>query len=103
MKRRSFISSSLILGTSLPLGLATITTSCSGKSAGADASAAKQFTPEELGMFSFVDIAPDGKPLKAALIGNGDRGTGAACQFLEAGPNLSIIALADIFKDRQDA
>ena len=30
MKRRSFISSSLILGASLPLGLATTTTSCSG-------------------------------------------------------------------------
>jgi predicted dehydrogenase len=51
-------------------------------------------------MFSFVDIAPDGKPIKAALIGCGDRGTGAATQFLKAGPNLSIIAMADIFPDR---
>lgn len=104
MKRRNFITSSLLLGAGLPLGLTTTTTSCSGPSStDAASSAAKQFTPEELGMFSFVDIAPDGKPLKAALIGNGDRGTGAACQFLEAGPNVSIIALADIFKDRQDA
>ena len=79
-------------------------TSCSGNGGGegASSSAPKQFTPEELGMFSFVDVAPDGKPLKAALIGNGDRGTGAACQFLESGPNVSIIALADVFKDRQD-
>ena len=104
MKRRNFITSSLLLGAGLPLGLTTTTTSCSGPSStDAASSAAKQFTPEELGMFSFVDIAPDGKPLKAALIGNGDRGTGAACQFLEAGPNVSINALADIFKDRQDA
>jgi predicted dehydrogenase len=54
-------------------------------------------------MYSFVDIAPDGKPLKAALVGCGDRGTGAATQFLKAGPNLSIIAMADIFPDRMDA
>jgi predicted dehydrogenase len=53
-------------------------------------------------MFSFVDIAPDGKPLKAALVGCGDRGTGAATQFLKAGPNVSIIALADVFQDRLD-
>ncbi|MDR1880935.1 MAG: Gfo/Idh/MocA family oxidoreductase [Tannerellaceae bacterium] len=51
-------------------------------------------------MYSFVEIAPDGKPLKAALVGCGDRGTGAATQFLSAGPNVSIIALADIFPDR---
>jgi predicted dehydrogenase len=54
-------------------------------------------------MYSFVDIAPDGKPLKAALVGCGDRGTGAATQFLKAGPNVSIIAMADIFPDRMDA
>lgn len=51
-------------------------------------------------MFSFVDVAPDGKPLKAALVGCGDRGTGAATQFLKSGPNVSIIALADLFPDR---
>jgi predicted dehydrogenase len=49
-----------------------------------------------------VDVAPDGKPLKAALIGCGDRGTGAATQFLKAGPNVSIIACADIFPDRME-
>ncbi len=53
-------------------------------------------------MYSFVDVAPDGEPLKAALVGCGDRGTGAATQFLSAGPNLSIIALADVFPDRME-
>ncbi|GHT73061.1 dehydrogenase [Bacteroidia bacterium] len=62
----------------------------------------KVYTPAELGMYSFVDIAPDGKPLKAALVGCGDRGTGAAHQFLESGPNVSIIALADVFPDRME-
>jgi len=46
------------------------------------------------------DKADDGKPLKAALIGCGDRGTGAAVQFVSAGNDLSIVALADMFPDR---
>jgi myo-inositol 2-dehydrogenase/D-chiro-inositol 1-dehydrogenase len=44
--------------------------------------------------------APDGRPLKAGLIGCGGRGTGAAVNFLDAGPNLQIVALADVFPDR---
>ncbi|MFP4367255.1 MAG: Gfo/Idh/MocA family protein [Bacteroidales bacterium] len=50
----------------------------------------------------FPDIAPDGPPLKAGLIGCGGRGTGAASNFLNAGPNLQITALADVFHDRID-
>jgi predicted dehydrogenase len=49
---------------------------------------------------TFVDQAPDGPPLKAGLIGCGDRGTGAALQFLKAGPNLQVVALSDVFDDR---
>ncbi len=48
----------------------------------------------------FLDKAPDGKLLKAGLIGCGHRGTGAAFNFLNAGPNLEITALGDIFGDR---
>ncbi|MCA9739928.1 Gfo/Idh/MocA family oxidoreductase [candidate division KSB1 bacterium] len=49
---------------------------------------------------AFLDAAPDGNPLKAGLIGCGGRGTGAALNFLSAGPNLSITALGDVFSDR---
>ena len=49
------------------------------------------------------DKAPDGPVLKAGLIGCGGRGTGAAINFLNAGPNLQIVALGDTFKDRLDA
>jgi len=99
MKRRNFLSNSAILGASLPLGIATpaFISSCS---TGEKKESAKKYSPEELGMFSFVEIAPDGEPIKAALVGCGDRGTGAASQFLESGPNVSIIALADLFPDR---
>jgi myo-inositol 2-dehydrogenase / D-chiro-inositol 1-dehydrogenase len=54
-------------------------------------------------MFSFVDKTPDGKPLKAALIGCRSRGTGAAFNFLNAGIDLSIVALADVLHDRLES
>ena len=98
MKRRDFITNSAILGAALPLAMTPAgLTSCKNSQT---TPAGKILTPEELGMFSFVETAPDGKPLKAALIGCGDRGTGAATQFLKSGPNVSIIALADVFPDR---
>jgi predicted dehydrogenase len=98
MKRRDFLTSAALIGAGTTVGASTLVSSCTSQLA----EKAKVYTPEELGMYSFVNIAPDGKPLKAALVGCGDRGTGAATQFLSAGPNVSIIALADIFPDRMD-
>ena len=46
------------------------------------------------------DQAPDGKVLKAGLVGCGARGTGAALNFLDSGPNLQIVALGDVFPDK---
>ncbi len=51
---------------------------------------------------TFLDQAPDGPVLKAGLIGCGSRGTGAAINFLDAGPNLQVTTLADAFQDRLD-
>jgi len=51
---------------------------------------------------TFVDTAPDGPVLKAGLIGCGNRGTGAALNFLKAGPNLKIVALGDVLADHLD-
>ncbi len=51
---------------------------------------------------AFLDQAPDGPVLKAGVIGCGGRGTGAAINFLSAGPNLQITALGDTFQDRVD-
>jgi len=51
---------------------------------------------------SWLDQAPDGPVLKAGVIGCGGRGTGAATNFLSAGPNLQVTALGDTFKDRID-
>jgi myo-inositol 2-dehydrogenase / D-chiro-inositol 1-dehydrogenase len=49
-----------------------------------------------------LDQAPDGRPLRAALVGCGGRGIGAARDFLAAGPNLEVTALSDVFQDRVD-
>ena len=97
MKRRDFLTNSALLGATAILP-ATVASCSNNNNKGAE----KKLSNEELGMFSFVNIAPDGDPLKAALIGCGDRGTGAASQFLESGPNVSIVALADLFSDRMD-
>ena len=52
---------------------------------------------------TMLDQAPDGPVLKAGVIGCGGRGTGAAINFLSAGPNLQVTALGDTFQDRVDA
>lgn len=49
-----------------------------------------------------LEQAPDGIPLKAGLIGCGGRGSGAMIDFLNAGPNLTIHAIGDVFQDRVD-
>jgi myo-inositol 2-dehydrogenase / D-chiro-inositol 1-dehydrogenase len=51
---------------------------------------------------AFLDKAPDGPVIKAGVIGCGGRGSGAAINFLNAGPNLQIVALGDTFQDRVD-
>ncbi len=96
MKRRDFLATSTLLGASIPLGITPLMSSCTSS----DKGSSEQFSPEQLGIFSFVPQAPDGKPIKAALVGCGDRGTGAAFNFLKAGNGLSIIALGDLFQDR---
>ena len=99
MKRREFLTNSAVIGAAVPLGIAApaMLTSCSRE----NRTARKIYTPEELGMYSFVDRAPDGIPLRAALIGCGDRGTGAAVlDFMRAGNDCEIISMADVFPDR---
>ena len=88
LNRRNFITKATV-GT---LGVATIISSCSGKEPKKD----------EVQLPELLDQAPDGKVIKAGLIGCGGRGTGAAANFLDAGPNLEIVALGDVFQDKID-
>ncbi len=88
LNRRNFITKTT-LGT---LGAAGILVACS----------TEKSKKEEIQLPKLLDQAPDGKVIKAGLIGCGGRGTGAAINFLDAGPNLQITALGDVFQDKID-
>ena len=95
------MSSAAISGAAGALGAGSLLSACSG-----GRNSENEFTPlRAVGEYYIPDLpdkAIDGKPIKAALIGCGSRGTGAAVNFLNAGDGLSIVACADIFKDRMD-
>jgi len=94
--KKSSISRRNFLGKAATVGVAgvvvpTIITSCARET--------KKVVPVP----TFLDQAPDGPVLKAGVIGCGGRGSGAAINFLSAGPNLQITALGDTFQDRIDS
>ncbi len=101
ISRRKFLGSAAAagaittLGTMATVGSAGLVTSCSG-----DTKKKKYNNIEELKLPPLLEKAPDGKPLKAGLVGCGGRGTGAAINFLKAGNGLSITAIADLFEDK---
>ena len=91
ISRRKFLGNTAAIGAVTTLGVAGLASACSN-----EAKKKNVVIPVP------PDQAPDGPTLKAGLVGCGDRGTGAAIDFLDAGPNLEIHALADIFQDRID-
>ena len=91
MDRRSFVGKAVAAGALATIG-STALSSCK-----------KKLSNEMLGLPSLLDRAPDGKRLKAGLIGCGNRGTGAALNFIAAGRDLEITALADVFPDQVEA
>ena len=89
--RRKFLGTAAMAG----IGLA---------GAGAVLSACKRTPVKEIkGLPPVLNGAPKGKKLKAGLVGVGARGTGAAINFISSGPDLEIVALADVFQDKIDA
>ena len=88
--RRSFISKTALAAVGT-VGAANLLMSCSG-----------QPGKKKLKPFVLLNQAPDGKVLKAGLIGCGGRGTGAAVNFVDAGKDLQITALGDVFQDKLD-
>lgn len=98
INRRDFISRAAIIGAGSTVGTSAVLASCAG---GSDKLVALR-PLSELYIPNLDEAAIDGKPLRAGLIGCGGRGTGAAFNFLDAGPNLQIVALGDLFQDRID-
>jgi len=90
ISRRKFLGSAAAVSAAGLVAPVIITGCSSGKE--------KVFKPVPEG--AWLDQAPDGPVLKAGLIGCGGRGTGAAQNFLDAGPNLKVTALGDTFRDK---
>jgi len=104
MDRRSFIRNSALVGGALStigVGSSAILSSCTS-----DAKSKVKLVPLKAPGSYYIpelpDLATDGKALKAGLIGCGGRGTGAARNFLGAANGVTIVALADTFKDKVD-
>lgn len=101
LSRRKFLGSAAAagaittLGTVATVGSAGLLSGCSSDKTGKK----KYNNIEELKLPALLDKAPDGKVLKAGLVGCGGRGTGAAINFLKAGNGLEVVALADVFED----
>ncbi len=98
LSRRNFLKGSATIGTIGAVGAMggiPLLSSCSSTN--------KKKKGEELLLPQLLNQAPDGPVLKAGLIGCGGRGTGAAVDFLNAGPNLQIVALGDVFQDKLNA
>ncbi len=89
--RRRFLGNSAVLGALGVVGASQLISACSSEN-----------KPVKIDMKPFLDKAPEGQPLKAGVIGCGGRGSGASFNFLDAGDGLSIVALADVFKDKTD-
>src|SRR5690554_878174 len=88
LSRRNFLEKSALIGAAGVAGLSAIS-SCSRRTKKVD----YDFPP-------LLDTAPDGQRLRAGLVGCGNRGTGAALNFLAAGNDLELVALADVFEDK---
>jgi len=100
VSRRAFLSNAAIIGASGTLGAGSLLNSCAG---GGNENKFIPLRPaSEIYIPDLPDKAIDGKPIKAALIGCGSRGTGAAINFLNAGDDLSIVACADVFGFRME-
>ena len=101
VSRRAFLSNAAIIGASGTLGAGGLLTACS--SGGSNENKLTPLRPAgEVYIPDLPDKAIDGKPLRAALVGCGGRGTGACLNFLDAGNDLSIVACSDFLQDRMD-
>jgi myo-inositol 2-dehydrogenase / D-chiro-inositol 1-dehydrogenase len=92
ISRRDFFGNAAAISAVGAVGMGYLLNSCSSES--------NKMPP---GIPPLLDQAPDGPVLRAGLVGCGNRGTGAAIDFLSAGPNLQLVAITDTFQDRMDA
>lgn len=99
--RRKFLTGAAAIGAVGAVGFNPLVSCSSGGSGSSGSGSFKKLS--DLFIPPMLETAPDGKPLKAGIIGCGGRGTGAALNWLSAGPNVTVTALGDVFKDRVDS
>lgn len=97
--RRRFLTGAATVGAASTLGIGTLA-SCAGGGKASESNDLYGFKSREYQLPPMLDTAPDGPVLKAGIIGCGGRGSGAAINFLDAGPNLTVTAIGDVFQDR---
>jgi predicted dehydrogenase len=100
--RRKFLAGAAVVGAAGSMGVGTLA-SCTAGGAKSGASGVYDWVPREYKFPPMLEKAPEGAELKAGIIGCGGRGSGAAVNFLSAGPGLTITALGDVFQDRVDS
>jgi predicted dehydrogenase len=103
INRRDFLTSAAIVGAAGTLGAGALLTSCGGPKEPPLiplTPEAEWSIPQLQAGGILPDKAKDGRPLKAGVIGCGGRGSGAANNFMDAAPNVTIAALGDMFPDR---
>jgi predicted dehydrogenase len=102
INRRTFLKSSALVGAAGMVGTGSALTSCCSGNSGSSSANKPLKEPGSYYVPELPDMAKDGKELKAGVIGCGGRGSGAAFNFLNAAKGVTIVALADTFKDRVD-
>ena len=101
--RREFLQRSATLGVGSIVagsGLGTIATSCSSNEN--ETGQKYKLVNPDLNLLApeTGEKAIDGKEIKVGIIGCGNRGSGALFNYLSAGDNLTVVAMADLFADR---
>ena len=95
VSRRTFLKTSAAAGAVGAIGTGGLFTSCTG--GGRDQNVRRPFRePGTYYVPELPDMAPDGREIKAGIIGCGGRGSGAAFNFLDAANNVTITALGDV-------
>ena len=98
--RRKFLSGAAVVGAVGIMGVG-ILASCAGGGKQTPG-VSYDWEPFEYKYPPLFEKASEGKELKAGIIGCGGRGSGAAMNWLDAGPGVTISAIADVFQDRVD-
>lgn len=102
ISRRKFLAGAATVGAAGAMGAGALS-SCTGGNGSSVHTGVYDYQSRELNLPPLLETAPDGPVLKAGVIGCGGRGSGAAFNFLDAGPNLTITALGDVLQDRLDS